>query len=400
MIECLNKNEMKILIIIISSVILSSSIIAQSSVDNILAEVEKNNTTLLALRKSLDAEKIGNKTGIYLQNPEFEFHYLWGSPNAIGKRTDFSITQSMDFPTAYSYKKQISNIRNEQVELEYQKEKQAVLYETRMLCYELIYTNALMAELSKRLTHAQGIADSYQAKFDIGEANILEYNKAQLNFLNINKKLESMDIQKSAFESELKTLNGGINIDFSDSNFQTPTIPEDFEEWYLIAEQNNPLLNWLKQEIEINQKQEKLNRANSLPKLNAGYMSEKAVGAKYQGLVVGIAIPLFENKNTVKYAKANSLAIESLISNNKIQFYNRLKTLHAKATGLQKNVNGYRSNLLQYNNSELIKKALDKGEITLIDYMLELSFYYESINNLLELEKELNGTFAELKRYM
>jgi len=391
---------MKTLIILISSVILSSSIIAQSSVDNILAEVEKNNTSLSALRKGLDAEKIGNKTGIYVQNPEFEFHYLWGNPYAIGNRTDFSITQSLDFPTAYSYKKQISNIRNEQVELEYQKEKQDVLLETRLLCYDLIYTNALMTELSKRLAHAQSIANSYKAKFEIGEANILEYNKAQLNLLNISKELESLDIQKSAFEAQLTTLNGGIEIDFSDNAFLTPQIPEDFEEWYMLAEQNNPLLNWLKQEIEINQRQVKLNRAKSLPKLNAGYMSENVLGAKFQGLIVGVSIPLFENKNTVKYAKANSLAIESMISNNKIQFYNRLRTLHGKAIGLQKNVEGYRSNLQQYDNSELIKKAFNKGEITLIDYMLELAFYYESINNLLELEKELNGTYAELKRYM
>jgi len=129
-------------------------------------------------------------------------------------------------------------------------------------------------------------------------------------------------------------------------------------------------------------------------------MSENVLGTKFQGLVVGVAIPLFENKNTVKYAKANSLAIESMISDNKIRFYNQLRTLHGKAIGLQKNVKGYRSNLEQYDNSELIKKAFNKGEITLIDYMLELAFYYESINNLLELEKELNGTFAELKRYM
>jgi len=391
---------MKHLIIYIIASVFISNLYAQNSVETILSEVEKNNTSLSALRKGLDAEKIGNKTGIYIQNPEFEFHYLWGKPSELGNRTDLSITQSIDFPTAYTYHKQISNIRNEQVELEYQKERQDVLLQTRLLCYDLIYTNALMAELSKRLAHAQSIADSYKAKFKIGEANILEYNKAQLNLLNISKELESLDIQKSAFEANLTTLNGDIEIDFSDGAFLTPSIPEDFEEWYLLAEQNNPLLNWLKQEIEINQKQVKLNRARSLPKLNAGYMSENVLGAKFQGLIVGVAIPLFENKNTVKYAKANSLAIESLVSNNKIQFYNRLKTLHGKAIRLQNNVEGYRTNLMQYDNSELIEKALNKGEITLIDYMLELSFYYESVNNLLELEKELNGTFAELKRYM
>jgi len=112
---------MKHLIIYIIASVFISNLYAQNSVETILSEVEKNNTSLSALRKGLDAEKIGNKTGIYIQNPEFEFHYLWGKPSELGNRTDLSITQSIDFPTAYTYHKQISNIRNEQVELEYQK---------------------------------------------------------------------------------------------------------------------------------------------------------------------------------------------------------------------------------------------------------------------------------------
>ena len=400
MLECLNKKIMKQLLIFISIALVASNLFAQSSVDNILTEIEKNNTTLSALRKNLDAEKIGNKTGIYLQNPEIGFNYLWGNPSGIGNRTDFSITQSFDFPTAYNYKKQISNIRNEQLELEYQKERQALLYQARILCYDLIYTNALNAELLKRRTHAQNIADAYKLKFEKGATNILEYNKAQLNLLNITKELESMKINRVTLLSELRALNSGKPIDFTDHLFQSEAMPADFEEWYVLAEQNNPLLNWLKQEIEINQKQVKLNRANSLPKLNAGYMSEKVVGAQFQGVTVGVAIPLFENKNTVKYAKANSLALESIAKDNKIQFYNHLKTLHGKASGLQKNVNDYRSGLLQYDNTELLKKALDKDHITLIEYMMELSIYYDSVNNLLDLERELNGTIAELKQYM
>ena len=57
---------MKILIILFSSLIIGSGLIAQNSVDHILTKIEKNNTTLSALRKNLDAEKIGNKTGIFL----------------------------------------------------------------------------------------------------------------------------------------------------------------------------------------------------------------------------------------------------------------------------------------------------------------------------------------------
>ena len=376
------------------------SLMSQNSVDLVLSQIEKNNTTLSALRKSADANKISNKTDIYLQNPEVEFNYLWGNPSVIGNREDMIIKQTFDFPTVYNYKSQISDLKNEQVELEFQKQRKLLLMQTRLICIDLVYLNVLKSELSKRLFHAQLIAKSYKSKYDVGECNILEYNKSQLNLLNAGNELESIDIERIALLSELTRLNGGLLIGFNDSTFQSTVLPVDFEKWYVSAEQNNPVLSWLKQEVEISQKQTKLNLAMSLPKFQTGYMSEKVLGQQFQGISLGFSIPLWENKNKVKFAKVNTIALESIASDNKLQFYNQLKTLHTKAIGLQKNVNNYRLNLVSFDNSELLKKALDKGEISLINYITELSLYYESVNKLLELEKEMNKTLAELHQFL
>lgn len=218
--------------------------------------------------------------------------------------------------------------------------------------------------------------------------------------MNINKELESIEIERITLLSELTCLNGEIFIDFTDSQFQSPVIPADFEQWYVSAEQNNPVSIWIQKEMEISKKQEKLNRAMSLPKLQTGFMSEKIIGEQFQGITIGLSIPLWENKNTVKFAKANTIALESIITDNKIQLNNYLKSLHTKAISLKQNADDYRLNLCLFDNSELLKKALDKGEITLIDYILELSIYYESVNKLLELERGLNKTLAELNQYM
>jgi len=322
------------------------------------------------------------------------------SPSVIGNRTNISIKQSFDFPTAYKFKNQISDIKNEQAELEYIKYQKELLMQTRFICYDLIYTNALKVEFSKRLEHAQSITKSYKAKFDIGEANILEYNKASLNELNSNTELESVEIARTALFDDLMRLNGGVFIDFNESEYPINELTDDFEQWYALAEKSNPVLNWLKQELAINQKQEKLNKAQALPKFQAGYMSEALSTEQFRGIVVGLSVPLWENKNKVKYAKAYSLAMESIAMDNKLQFYTQLKSLHTKAISLKKSTNAYRANLLSFDNSALLIKALEKGEINLIDYMLELSIYYQSFDKLLKLEKELNKTQAELNRYM
>jgi len=390
---------MKRAILITAIVVFGFNLFAQNTVDNVLTEVEKNNTTLLAFRKSIDSEKIGNKTGLTPQNPEVEFNYLWGNPSAIGNRTDFSIRQSLDFPTAYSYKNQISNLKNEQAELEYKKQRTEVLYQTRLVCVKLTYYNALNVELSKRYANALKVADAYKTKYSTGDVGILDFNKAQVNLLNISKELESNQIERNALLSELAWLNGGNEINFTDSLFSLQTIPADFEQWFAQTEANNLLLQWVKQEIAISEKQEKLNTANSLPKFYGGFMSEKVVGQQFQGVTVGITIPLWENKNTVKYAKAQTIAMLSVEADAKLQFYNNMKALHTKAISLQTNVTDYRSKLAIYSNSELLEKAFNKGEISLTEYMYELSLYYESVYKLLEMEMNYNLVHAELNKY-
>lgn len=377
----------------------TSNLYSQGVTDSLVSQILKNNKTLEAYRQKADAEKIGNKTGIYLSNPEVEFNYLWGSPSVIGNRTDVSVRQSFDFPTAYRYRNQISDLRNEQAELNYQKQHKEILLQARLICVELTSNFARQKELSARLGNASKIADVYQAKFKNGEANVLEFNKAQLVLLNLTKEKETLDIEGKELASQLVLLNGGNAIDFTDSEFQPLSIPADFEQWYANAEGANPVLQWLKQEIEVLQKQEKLNQAQSLPKFQAGYMSEKVVGQQFQGVTVGVSIPLWENKNTVRYVQAQAAAAQSLQTDQKLQFYNNLKALYLRAVGLQKNLIDYRQKLQECNNSNLVLKALDKGEISLLEYLFELTVYYESVDQLIETERNLHRAWVELNQY-
>jgi len=377
-----------------------SNVYSQYKIDGILAEIEKNSTELSALREKMEAEKIGNKTNIYLQNPEVEFNYLWGHPTSIGNRKDFSIKQTFDFPTSYSYRNQISDLKNEQLYLVYQKQMKNILLKARLICVDLVYYNSLKLELSKRLIQAKNNENAYKLKLDKGEANILEYNKSLLNLLNISSELESVEIERNYLLSELILLNGGQIIEFRDSTFELVSLNPDFEQWFASAEQNNLVLSWLKKDIKIKEATTKLNRAISLPKFQAGYMSENVIGQEFQGISVGMTIPLWENKNKLKFAKANIIASESIVVDNKLKFYNHLKALHSKIIRLQKNVNNYQKSLMLLDNSELLKKALEMGEISLIEYVLELSIYFDSVDRLYELERDMNKALAELKLYM
>ncbi len=378
---------------------LSGSQIFSQNTDSIISQITRNNITLKALAKSNTADSVGNRTDIYLQNPEIGFNYIFGNPSGVGNRTDFSVLQTFDFPTTYIYKSQISDLKNEQLQYSYQQQYKTIVLQTKLLCIDLIYYNLLIKEYQNRYVNAEKIAKSYKSKFDIGEANILEYNKAELNKLNTSKELELLEIEKNALLNELIGLNGNIPITFSDTVFFENQISIDFEQWYAEAEKRNPMLSWLKLEIELSEKQENLNSAMSLPKFKAGYMSEITTGQNFQGISFGISIPLWENKNKTKYAELKTEAMQNYENANKLQYYNSLKMLHAKALALQKSINEYETNLQAFNNSELLYKALEKGELDLINYIMELSFYYESYSNLLDMEREMQKITAQMYQY-
>lgn len=374
----------------------SISLNAQSSVETALKAIEENNNTLKALKETTKAQKLENKTGIYLSNPEIGFNYLWGNPGNLGNRTDFNISQTFDIPTITGMKSKIAEESNGLVEWQYKTERMHILLEAKQYCVELIYLNALKKELDIRLQHAKTIASGYQNRLNNGDANILEYNKAQLNLSAIMGEIARIDVERNAQLSQLKRLNGGLDIVVDDYQFNLEQLPLNFDDWYLQAEQKNPILAYIKQEVVVSQKQVSLNKAKGLPTFSAGYMSEKVVGQRFQGLTMGVSVPLWENKNRVKQAKSAVVAAQARETDSKQQFYNQLQIQYNRALGLKNTAESYRKSLAMTNSTELLKKALDAGEISLLNYMVELGMYYNMVNQTLEAERDYHKALAEL----
>lgn len=384
--------------IIITMLVLFAGITlnAQNNINPVLSSIEENNTTLKALREQAEAEKLQNKTGIFLDDPEVGFNYLWGSPTDIGNRTDFSVSQTFDIPTITGMKSRLANGKNNLVEWQYKADRMNILLEAKQYCIELVYYNSLLKELYLRLEHAQTIAKGYKDRMDRGDVSILEYNKVNLNLSTIQGEISRMEVEREALFAQLKRLNGGIEVVFNDSDYGNRELPLNFNEWYVQAEDKNPILAYVRNEIEVSQKQVSLSKAMNLPKFTAGYMSEKVVGQRYQGVSLGISIPLWSNKNQVKQAKAAVAAAQSREADTKQQFYSQLQIQYSKAMGLKTTADKYRQSLANVNNTILLKKALDAGEISLLDYMVEMGLYYDNVNQTLAAERDYQLAFAEL----
>ncbi|MEA5127624.1 MAG: TolC family protein [Proteiniphilum sp.] len=387
---------MKTIIITLLILFMCVTLNAQTSINSVLASIEEHNTTLKSLRESAEAQKLENRTDIYLENPEVGFNYLWGNPSDIGKRTDISVMQSFDMATITGAKRKVADRQNVLVDWQYKADRMNILLEAKQYCIDLIYYNALKKELNLRLQHAETIAAGYEGRLNSGDVSRLEYNKVQLNLSTVQGEISRIDVERNALLEQLKRLNGGTDILLEDDRYDEVLLPPYFDDWFEQAAEKNPVLAYARQEIEVSKQQVSLNKMKGLPTLSAGYMSEKLVGEHFQGLSVGISIPLWENKNRVKQAKASVRAAESRETDSRLQFYNQLQILYNRTAGLKAASEKYRQSLITANNTELLKKALDAGEISLLEYMVEMGLYYETINQALETERDYHKAFAEL----
>ncbi|MGC9354129.1 MAG: TolC family protein, partial [Mariniphaga sp.] len=243
------------------------------------------------------------------------------------------------------------------------------------------------------------IFEAFEAKFENGETNIIEKNKAQLNLLNAQKAIRENETQRNVLLAELKRLNGGIAIDFTPSDFSPTELPANFDAWFEENREQNLLLQMASMQIEMRKKQVKLTKALNLPKFSTGYMSESVEGEAFKGIALGVTIPLWENKNTVKVAGLQQKVAEEMAADAQVQSYNRLKSHYEKALQLQETLNDYTEVLESVNSTGLLKKALDAGEISLIDYLMELSLYYDTMDNILSMKNELHQALAGLYYY-
>ena len=78
------------------------------------------------------------------------------------------------------------------------------------------------------------------------------------------------------------------------------------------------------------------------------------------------------------------------------KFYMEVQNQYSRAMGLNGIAQNYRNLLDTSNSADLLQKALDAGEISLLNYLSEISLYYNTVDLALEAERDFQKAVAEL----
>jgi cobalt-zinc-cadmium efflux system outer membrane protein len=372
---------------------------AQSMLDSVLGAIASNNMSTQANTLYWEAKKLEFKSGLTPKDPTVEYDYLNGSPAGAGNQTDFLVTQSFDFPTAYGKKTQLANEQIKQAEFQLLSSKQEILLEAKLICIELVYRNKLQIELTKRKASTEKWLADFQRKLNKGEGNILDVNKAKLQRIEIVAHFQENASAINQLHQKLTELNGGIEIVFADTEYSDlPTLPS-FGVLETEIEVNDPIRKYLEQQKIISQKQVELSKAMSLPKLETGYHYQTILGQTFNGVHIGFSIPLWENKNMVEADLANHTFNNLNLEDHKNEHFFEIQQKYEKQIQLGKTLIEYEMLFANINTVQLLDKSLALGHISTVEYFLEMTYYFEALKNYLQIEMEYHQIIAELYKH-
>lgn len=372
---------------------------AQFNIDSVLSSVEKNNMTLIANKHYREAKNLEYKTGLAPANPTIGFDYMIGNPSNAGNQTDIIVNQAFDFPTTYAKKKQLSREQIAQSEYQVEAIRKEILLETQLICIELIYRNKLLSELLSGKIKTENWLNDFQTRLGKGEGNVLDVNKAKLQLIEINASFQENLSWINQLNQKLTELNGGKQIDISGLSYELPDHIPDFETLEKDIEVKDPVRKYLEQEKIVGQKEIELAKSQALPKVETGYHYQAILGQRFNGVHLGLSIPLWENKNTVKTKIAELTVHESNLQNHINEHYYHIKQNYERVENLKITLNEYKRLFSSINSVEMLDKALSLGHISTIEYYVEVNFYYEALKNYLKTEMEYYKAIAELYKY-
>ena len=376
-----------------------SSFSQTKNVEELLNEIEQNNTELKGYQSFIESQQLENKSTNNLPDPQLSGYYMPFGDNITGDYTEYEISQSFEFPTVYSSRNKWNESRSQQLASAYSTKRQEVLLRAKRILLELVFLQKQKMIETQRKAESKQVFDQIEELFAKEQVGILDLNKAKIAWIQeqfVVKQIES-DIQIEI--SKLKTLNGGNPIDIISSQIVLPTDIGTIENIWQDKLTKDPRLQELRANETASLQKIKLEKNKVLPNLALGYNYQGVRGSNYSGFYEGISIPLWSSKNKIKAAKANYEYQQSNTQVITTSLYAQFQETYNRYELMLEKYNEYQTTMGNLDSQQLLFKAYQLGEYSFMDYYLELQFYRTASDKILQMEKELQLLQTQLLKH-
>lgn len=341
-----------------------------------------------------------NKETLSIANapdPEIEGDYLV-APSGEENRWGLGLSYSFDWPGVYKARRDLGVALRQVNNADALKE----IYFKRIEILDEVWTY-LYAK--RRLEVMEMVADATDSIAELakmansgGELSRLDLLKVAIEQSKIRSMVAAIEDEMQATLGNLQTFNGGMSCNIILQSIgnpwnMRPVTPLDS---YMNAVSESPELAKAMADFALSEKNLKLAKSERLPGFKVGYAHEYEDGIHFNGANVGVSVPLFSSRHKVKAAEAAKAAAEYRMSVESDKKESEVKSLYNEILSLDKALETPLEVFKNNDYTSLLTKAYKGGELSMTDYLTELSWFYEAHLNFMELQYQRERKLSRL----
>jgi cobalt-zinc-cadmium resistance protein CzcA len=360
--------------------------IQKMSVEQVTEIALKNNNKLKTANYEIDYSKAVKPTAFDIGKTNAVL--IYGQYNSINIDNNITVTQNISFPTVFSNQYKLNDALVKSSELKLQVAQNELIYEVKMAYFGLLYLQSERKLLTLQDSIYSNFFKAAELRLKTGESNLLEKTTAETQLMEAKNTLMQNQANLEIYQLVLKNLiNSKTVVETAENDLRKEPLTLSTDSASL---EKNPQLAYLKQQIEISNKQKQLETAKVLPDFSIGYFNQTLIGPqtingadryfspsyRFTGIQLGVSIPIWFVPQTakVKAASINQQVIKSNYEQNQLTVQSQYNQSIQDYLKNKNTLEYYEKNALP--NAELIIKQSDKayknGEIGYMEYLLSL----------------------------
>lgn len=384
------KTPMPVVTVMIALMLLPAFGKAQSApgsgVQALVDEALKNNAGLRAAGYEIDYTKALKRTSTDIGKTNISL--MHGQYNSLNTDNNISINQGIPFPTVFSSQAKLNRALVKGSTLKQEVTRNELISQVKSAWYHWQYLQAMQQLLQSQDSIYSTFLKAAEIRLKTGETNLLEKTTAETRLMEVKNLLAQNASDISIYQLQLQALvNGKTTIQLNRESLPKLELALAADS---AASEQNPALAYLKQQIEISNRQQKLEVAKVLPDFNIGYFNQSLIGyqnvngsdqyfdasKRFTGFQVGISVPLWfvPQAAKVKAADINREVVQSNYEQYQVSIQARYRQAVYDYLKNRNTIAYYESSALP-NAALLIKQAdtaFKSGEIAYVEYLQAL----------------------------
>jgi len=366
---------------------------AMSPIDSLAAVIAEANPAFNARRAELQSRSLSIQAENMLPGPELEGEHLWGPDG--DNRWGAGISQSFDWPGVYSARRQARRASDNAFAQLAEAERAEQVLAAKLALIDLVAARHDAGMLRRIHSNVAELTELTQRALDHGQATILDLRKLQIEGIDISRRLEQAEQERSAAIAELRAM--GYSGDVPDA-LDYPSVAPDYaaaaSRWM-----SAPTLAAARAEEMAAKARAAAAARGCLPGFSLGYRHQYEGGSHFNGLSVGIALPAWGSSKAKAAARAEAEAARLQAEAQMAETTARFDDTRRRLMGLEVRRQQYRETLGGSDYTDLLRKSLEGGQISIITYIQELNFVMEALLSWEQVEKEYHTLLSILNKY-